>query len=333
MKALRSHTPGGPDTLTLDEVDAPRPGPGEVLVSVKAAGVNFLDTLIIQDLYQAKPPRPFAPGAEAAGVIEAVGEGVSGWKPGDRVVALPAYGAMAEKVVVPQNRVFTLPDGLDFDTAAGLLITYGTSLHALADRAGLRDGETLLVLGAAGGAGLSAVEIGKAMGARVIAGVSSEEKAAIARSAGADEVVIYDRAPFDRDQSRQLGAALKQACGPGGCDVVYDAVGGDYSEPAFRTLGWQGRFLVIGFAAGMASLPLNLPLLKSSDIRGVFFGGALEQQPDRIARTIADLFAMIGDGRITPRAPNIYPFDRGGDAIASLGDRKALGKVVIHVGD
>lgn len=333
MKALRSHAVGGPETLTLDEVADPVPGPGEVLVATRAAGINFLDTLIVRDQYQTRPPRPFAPGAELTGVVEAVGENVTAWKPGDRVVGLPTWGALSEKIALPQERVFALPEGLGFEAAAGLLITYGTSLHALEQRASLKPGETLLVLGAAGGAGLSAVELGKALGARVVAAVSSEEKAAVARESGADDVVIYPRPPFDKDAARALGAALKQACGPGGADVVYDAVGGEYAEPAFRAMGWGGRFLVIGFASGLASLPLNLPLLKSADIRGVFFGAALERDPQAMAGVIADLFAMIRDGRVTPRDPQVFPLARGGEAIASLAERKSVGKVVVRIGD
>ena len=333
MRALRSHTVGGPETLTLDEVDDPVAGPGEVLVAVHAAGVNFLDTLIVRDEYQIRPPRPFAPGAELSGVVEAVGEGVTRFRAGDRVVGLPAWGALAEKVVLPENRVFVLPEGLSFESAAGLLITYGTSLHALKQRGELKAGETLLVLGAAGGAGISAVEIGKAMGARVVAAVSSEEKAEVARASGADDVVIYARPPFDKDASRALGAAFKAACGANGADVVYDAVSGEYAEPAFRAMGWGGRYIVIGFASGLASLPLNLPLLKSADIRGVFFGAALERDPAAMGVLIADLFEMIRDGRINPREPQVFPFERGGEAIASLADRKAVGKVVVRIGD
>ena len=333
MKALRSHEPGGPETLVLDELDTPEPGAGEVLIGVKACGINFPDTLIIRDLYQYKPPRPFSPGIELSGVIEAVGEGVTAWKPGDKVLALPTWGGLSEKIVIGQERVYALPEGVAFETAAGLLLTYGTTLHALKDRAQLQSGETLLVLGAAGGTGLSAIELGKAMGARVVAAVSTEEKAQVAREAGADEVVLYGRPPFDKDQSRALGRAFKEACGRGGASVIYDAVGGGYAEPAIRAIGWEGRYLVIGFTAGIPEMPLNLTLLKSCDIRGVFFGAVLERDPAHIASLIDELFAMLKAGKIAPRVSEVLPLERGGEAIALLADRKAIGKVVVRVGD
>ncbi|MCB2076452.1 MAG: NADPH:quinone oxidoreductase family protein [Novosphingobium sp.] len=333
MRALRSHEPGGPETLVVDELETPQPGEGEVLIAVKAVGINFPDTLIIRDLYQYKPPRPFSPGIELAGVIESVGPGVTGWCAGDRVLALPTWGALCEKIAVAQDRIYALPDGIDFEPASGLLLTYGTSLHALKDRADLKPGETLLVLGAAGGAGLSAVELGKAMGAKVVAAVSSEEKADVTRAAGADEVVLYGRPPFDRDQSRALVKAFKDACGPDGAHVIYDAVGGDYAEPALRAIAWQGRYLVIGFTAGIPQMPLNLTLLKSCDIRGVFFGAVLDRDPAHIASLTQDLFAMVKDGLIAPRVSQVLPLERGGEAIALLADRKALGKVVVRVGD
>ena len=333
MKALRSHAAGGPETLTLDEVAAPSPGPGEVLIAVKACGINFPDTLIVQDLYQYKPERPFAPGAEVAGVVEAVGAGVTRFKAGDRVTALLVYGGLVEKIVAPDARVFALPDGVSFDVGAALLLAYGTTHYALKDRAQLQPGETLLVLGAAGGTGLSAVELGKAMGARVVAAVSSEEKAAVARAAGADEVVLYGRPPFDKDQSRALGAAFKAACGPNGAQVIYDAVGGDYAEPAIRAIGWEGRYLVIGFTAGIPKIPLNLTLLKSCDIRGVFYGEFINREPARNAANAAELFAMAAAGAIRPLISQSFPLERGGEAIAVLAGRKAMGKIVVTIGD
>ena len=329
MKALRSHSKGGPETLTLDEIPDPVPGPGEVLIAVKACGINFPDTLIVEDLYQYKPERPFSPGAEVAGVVEAVGAGVTGFRPGDRVAALLSYGGLCEKLTAAEERVFALPDGISFKTGAALLLAYGTSLYALKDRAQLQPGETLLVLGAAGGTGLSAVELGKAMGARVVAAVSSEEKATAVRLAGADEVVIYGRPPFDKDQSRALGAAFKSACGPGGAQVIYDAVGGDYAEPAIRSIGWEGRYLVIGFTAGIPKLPLNLTLLKSCDLRGVFYGEFIAREPARNAALIAELLDMTASGRIKPLISQSFPLARGGEAIAELGERRAIGKIVV----
>ncbi len=333
MKALRSHVVGGPESLTIDELDSPLPGPGEVRIAVRACGINFPDTLIIRDLYQYKPERPFSPGIELSGVVDAVGEGVSRWQAGDKVIALPSWGGLTEQIVVPADRVYALPDGVDFEAAAALLLTYGTSMLALKDRGALKPGETLLVLGAAGGAGLSAVELGKAMGARVVAAVSSEEKAAVARQAGADETVLYGRPPFDREQSRALINAFKAACGPDGAQVIYDAVGGDYAEPALRAIGWEGRYLVIGFTAGIPQIPANLTLLKQCDVRGVFYGAFMERNPARNAELIAELFDLLKAGRIRPRVSEVLPLERGGEAIALLADRKAIGKVVVRMGN
>jgi len=329
MKALRTHAVGGPDTLTLDEVDVPTPGPGQVLVAVKACAVNFPDTLMIRDLYQFKPQRPYAPGGEIAGVIEAVGEGVTAYKVGDKVMSGIGNGGMAEKVMVDAARLFPVPDGVSFQQAASLLMTYGTTIHGLKDRGHIKPGDTMLVLGAAGGVGLSAVELGKAYGARVIAAVSSEEKAQVAREMGADDVVIYGRAPFDKDQSKALAEQFKAACGPNGADIVYDIVGGDYSEPALRAIAWEGRFLVVGFPAGIAKMPLNLTLLKSCDICGVFWGAFVARSPKENAAHVAELFELLKAGKINPRVSATFPLERGGEAIALLESRAAIGKVVV----
>ncbi len=329
MKALRSHAVGGPETLTLDEVESPVPGPGQVRVRVKACSINFPDVLIIQDMYQFKPPRPFAPGGEASGVVDAVGEGVTQWKVGDRVIASTGNGGLSEEIVVDAARLWALPDYASFETGASLLMTYGTNMHGLLDRGRLKAGETLLVLGAAGGIGLSAVELGKAYGARVIAAVSSEEKAEAAREAGADDVVIYPRAPFDKDQSKALAEAFKAACGPNGADVIYDVVGGDYSEPALRSIAWEGRFCVVGFPAGIARLPLNLTLLKSCDVCGVFWGAWVAREPAANAAHIATLFELLKAGKINPKISATFPLERGGEAITMLAKRKAVGKVVV----
>ena len=329
MKALRTHAVGGPDTLTLDEVEVPTPGPGQVLVAVKACAVNFPDTLMIRDLYQFKPQRPYAPGGEIAGVIEAVGEGVTAYKVGDKVLSGIGNGGMAEKVVVDAARLFPVPDGVSFQQAASLLMTYGTTIHGLKDRGHIKPGDTMLVLGAAGGVGLSAVELGKAYGARVIAAVSSEEKARVAREMGADDVVIYGRAPFDKDQSKALAEQFKAACGPNGADIVYDIVGGDYSEPALRAIAWEGRFLVVGFPAGIAKMPLNLTLLKSCDICGVFWGAFVARSPKENAAHVAELFELLKAGKINPRVSATFPLERGGEAIALLESRAAIGKVVV----
>jgi NADPH:quinone reductase-like Zn-dependent oxidoreductase len=329
MKALRSHAVGGPETLTLDEIDAPEPGPGQIRVAVKACAINFPDTLMIRDLYQFKPPRPYAPGGEIAGIVDAVGEGVTRWKVGDRVLSGIGSGGLVEQVLIEEARPFSVPEGVSFETASALLMTYGTNIHGLKDRGRLKAGETLLVLGAAGGVGLAAVELGKAFGARVVAAVSSEEKAQAAREAGADDVVVYPQAPFDKDQSKALANAFKQACGPDGADVIYDVVGGDYSEPALRAIAWEGRFCVVGFPAGIARMPLNLTLLKSCDICGVFWGAFVARFPEKNAAHVAELFELLAAGKINPRVSQTFPLERGGDAIQLLEDRKAVGKVVV----
>uniref|UniRef100_UPI0035CA24F5 NADPH:quinone oxidoreductase family protein n=1 Tax=uncultured Sphingomonas sp. TaxID=158754 RepID=UPI0035CA24F5 len=266
MKAMLSRAPGGPETLELGELPDPVAAKGQVVVTVHACAINYPDVLIIEDRYQFKPPRPFAPGGEIAGVVEQVGEGVTGFAPGDRVIAMVGHNGLAEKVAVDAGRLYPLPEGRSFAQGAALLLTYATTIHALLDRGRLQAGQSLLVLGAAGGVGLAAIELGKAFGARVVAAVSSEEKAQAARDAGADETIVYGRAPFDRDQSKALAERFKAAGGPNGggagFDVIYDPVGGDYAEPALRSIGWAGRYLVVGFPAGIPKLPLNLTLLK-----------------------------------------------------------------------
>ncbi len=329
MKAVLSKEVGGPETLVVENIADPVPGPGEVLVKVAACAINFPDTLIIRDLYQFKPPRPFAPGGEISGTIEAIGEGVTGWQVGDRVISGIGNGGLQEKIAINAARLFRVPDGIDLVQASALLMTYGTTIHGLKDRGDIKPGETVLVLGAAGGVGLSAVELAKAYGARVVAAVSSEEKGEVARKAGADEVVIYPRAPFDKDQSKALAQQFKDAVGPNGADIVYDIVGGDYSEPALRAIAWEGRLLVIGFPAGIARMPLNLTLLKSCDIRGVFWGAFVAREPERNARNIAELFDLWQAGKISPLISETYPLDRAGEAIAKLESRAAIGKLVV----
>ena len=329
MKAVLSKEVGGPETLVVEDIADPAPGAGEVLVKVAACAINFPDTLIIRDLYQFKPPRPFSPGGEISGTIEAIGEGVTGWQVGDRVISGIGNGGLQEKIVINAARLFRVPEGIDLEQASALLMTYGTTIHGLKDRGDIKPGETVLVLGAAGGVGLSAVELAKAYGARVVAAVSSEEKGEVARKAGADEVVIYPRAPFDKDQSKALAQQFKDAVGPNGADIVYDIVGGDYSEPALRAIAWEGRLLVIGFPAGIAKMPLNLTLLKSCDIRGVFWGAFVAREPERNARNIAELFDLWKAGKISPLISETYPLDRAGEAIAKLESRAAIGKLVV----
>jgi len=331
MKALLSRAPGGPETLELAELPDPAAGAGQVVVRVRACAINYPDVLIIEDRYQFKPPRPFAPGGEIAGEILSVGGGVTGWAPGDRVIAMLGHGGLSEQVVADAAKLYRLPAGRSFAEGASLILTYATSIHALLDRGRLEAGQTLLVLGAAGGVGLAAVELGKAFGARVIAAVSSEEKAAAARAAGADDVLIYPRAPFDREQSKALAEAFKAAVGPGGTDVIYDPVGGDYAEAALRAIGWEGRYLVVGFPAGIPKLPLNLTLLKSCDVAGVFWGAFAARDPKGNAAHVATLFRLWEEGRIAPRVTETFPLDRGGDAIARMGARGAIGKLVVEM--
>ncbi|HEV2044857.1 MAG TPA: NADPH:quinone oxidoreductase family protein [Sphingomicrobium sp.] len=331
MKALLSHAPGGPETLTVDELPDPAPGPGQLLVRVRAAAINFPDVLIIEDKYQFKPPRPFAPGGEIAGEVEALGEGATGWAIGDRLIAVPGWGGLTEKIAIDAKSAFRLPDHRSFNDGAALLLTYATSIHALYDRGDLKAGETLLVLGAAGGVGLAAVELGKARGARVIAAVSSEDKAQAARDAGADAAIVYPRGPFDKDGSKALAQMFKEAVGGQGADVIYDPVGGDYAEPALRSIAWEGRYLVVGFPAGIPKLPLNLTLLKSCDVRGVFWGAFAARDPRANAAHVETLFTLWDEGKISPRVSATYPLQRGGEAIAALAARSVIGKVVVEL--
>jgi NADPH:quinone reductase-like Zn-dependent oxidoreductase len=332
MKALLSHQPGGPDTLKLSDLPEPTAGLGELLVRVRAAAINFPDVLIIEDKYQMRPPRPFAPGGEIAGEVIGLGDGVTGWSVGDRLLAVPGFGGLVEQIVIPAASAFRLPESRSFTDGAALLLTYATSIHALWDRGQLKAGETLLVLGAAGGVGLAAVELGKARGARVIAAVSSEGKAQAARDAGADDAIVYPRGPFDKDGSKALAEQFKAAVGPKGADVIYDPVGGDYCEPALRAIAWEGRYLVVGFPAGIPRLPLNLTLLKSCNVCGVFWGAFAARDPQANQAHVEELFALWDAGKISPRVSATYPLDKGGDAIASLAARQVIGKVVVELG-
>ena len=326
MKALLSHEPGGPETLRLEEVAEPVAGPGELLVRVRACSMNFPDVLIIEDKYQLKPQRPFAPGGEIAGEVIATGEDVSGWQPGDRIIAALGFGGLAEQVIFPASRAIPLPAERSFEDGSALLMTYATAIHALVDRGRLGAEQTLLVLGAAGGVGIAAVEIGKALGARVIAAVSSEEKADVALQAGADSAVIY---PTGQADPKALSQLFKDAVGPAGADVILDPVGGQYTEPALRSIAWEGRFLVVGFPAGIPKLPLNLTLLKSCDVCGVFWGAFAARDPQRNAAHVEQLFRWWAEGKIAPKVSATYPLERGGEAIAALRDRKAVGKLVV----
>ena len=331
MKALITTTPGPADTLAMGELPDPVAGAGQLLIAVKACSINFPDTLIIEDKYQFRPERPFAPGGEVAGIVEAVGEGVSGFAPGDRVIAMTGHGGLAEKVAAPARNSFHLPEDRSFVDGSALLMTYGTSIHALVDRGRLAAGQSLLVLGAAGGVGLAAVELGKAMGARVVGAVSSEEKAARVRAAGADDAIVYPRQPFDKDASKALAEQFKAAGGADGYHVIYDAVGGDYSAPALRSIAWEGRFLVVGFPAGIASLPLNLTLLKGCDVCGVFWGAFAMRDPAANRAHVERLFALWAEGSIAPPVSETFAFADGAQAIAALAERRAVGKLVVEV--
>jgi len=328
MKAMLSHEPGGPETLQWSDLPDPDVKKGHVLVRIHAAGVNFPDTLIIRDLYQMKPPRPFAPGGEIAGEVLEVGEGVTGLAPGDRILALTGHGGFATLINVPAAQAVKIPDDMPYDEAACFVFTYGTSHHALKDRAQIKAGESLLILGAAGGVGAAAIELGKAAGARVIAAVSSDEKAAFCKDLGADETLVYPR-EMDRTAQKELSGEIKRLAGGDGVDVVYDAVGGAYAEPAIRALAWTGRFLVVGFPAGIPSIPLNLTLLKGSQIVGVFWGASVFRDPAGHAANMAELFALYADGKIRPRISASFPMERAAEALTLMQDRKALGKLVL----
>jgi NADPH2:quinone reductase len=323
MKAILCTRFGGPDDLQLADLPDPEPGAGEVVVAIKAAALNFFDTLIIAGKYQMKPAFPFSPAAEFAGVVDRVGAGVLAFRPGDRVAGSMGYGAARERVVVAASRLVRMPDALDFDRAAGLLITYGTTLHGLKDRAQLKEGETLAVLGASGGVGLAAVEIGKLTGARVIACASSDDKLALARTYGADATVNY--------ASEDLKDALRRLTDGRGPDVIYDPVGGPYSEPALRAIGWEGRFLVVGFAAGdIPKLPLNLVLLKNCDVRGVFWGAWAEREPDAHRANIAQLMNWCSDGKLAVHIHQVYPLAQTADALKAIAGRSVMGKVILR---
>ena len=324
MKAMLCKSFGPAEALVLEETASPEPKKNEILLDVHAAGVNFPDTLIIEGKYQFKPPFPFSPGGEAAGVVAAVGEKVTHLKPGDRVMGLTGWGSFAEQVEVPGYNVMQIPKGMEFKEAAAFSMTYGTSFHALRQRGNLQAGETLLVLGASGGVGLAAVEIGKAMGARVIAAASSAEKLAVAKAAGADELINYTEASL-KDELKRLTAGQ-------GVDGSYDPVGGARFEEACRSIAWNGRMLVVGFASGtIPSLPANLPLLKGAALVGVFWGAFATRQPQDNLANFQQLFAWYAEGKLKPLVSQTFPLAQAADAINALGQRKAVGKVVVQV--
>jgi NADPH2:quinone reductase len=323
MKAVLCSRFGGPDDLEIKEIPPPVAGPGEAVVAIKAAALNFFDTLLIAGKYQVKPPFPFSPASEFAGVVESLGPGATGVALGDRAMGWMGSGAARERVAIKTDRLVRLPDGLDFDRAAGLTVTYGTTIHALRDRAQLRPGETLAVLGAAGGTGLAAIELGKIMGARVIACASSADKLAFAREHGADVGVNYGE--------DDLKEALRRVTDGRGVDVIYDPVGGDYAEAALRSIAWNGRFLVIGFAAGeIPKLPLNLVLLKGCDVRGVFWGQFTERFPEKHRANMAEVLQWASEGKLSAHVHAVYPLEQIADALKALANREAKGKILLR---
>jgi NADPH:quinone reductase len=323
MKAVLCSRFGGPDDLEIKDIPPPVAGAGEAVVAIKAAALNFFDTLLIAGKYQHKPPFPFSPASEFAGVVESVGAGAKGFAPGDRVMGWMGSGAARERVAIKVERLVRLPDGLDVDRAAGLTVTYGTTIHALRDRAQLKSGETLAVLGAAGGTGLAAIELGKVLGARVIACASSADKLAFAQQHGADATINYG--------SEDLKEALRRVTDGRGADVVYDPVGGPYAEAALRSIAWGGRFLVIGFAAGeIPKLPLNLVLLRGCDVRGVFWGQFTERYPEKHRANMAEVLQRALDGKLSAHVHAVYPLEQIADALKALANREAKGKILLR---
>lgn len=322
MKALLCESHGPAASLVVRDLPVPAPGPGEVRIAVKAAALNFFDTLVIEGRYQERPPLPFSPSAECAGVVAALGEGVTGWRVGERVAAWLGHGAAREQVIVSAEALVRVPDRLDDAQAAGLFVTYGTALHGLIQRGAVSPGETLAVLGAAGGAGLAAVEIGSLLGARVIACASSPDKLALARAHGASEAIDY--------AADDVRAALKRLTGGKGVEVLYDTVGGDLAEPAVRSMGWGGRYLVVGFAGGaIPRIPLNLLLLKGCDLRGVFWSEFVRREPQAHRANMERLLSWAEAGRIRAHVHGTYPLERAAEAFAVIAERRAQGKVVL----
>jgi NADPH2:quinone reductase len=322
MRAVICEAWGGPELLVVKDVPQAAPKRGEVVVKIHAAGVNFPDVLIIQKKYQVQPELPFIPGAEIAGEVSAVGEGVTALNVGDRVVALCAVGGFAEEITIDAAKCIKIPEALSYDVAAGFMLAYGTSWHAVRDRAALQPGETMLVLGAAGGVGLSAVEIGKAIGAKIIAAASTDEKCAVCREHGADEVINYT--------NEDLRAGIKRTCGSGP-DVIYDPVGGKYTESAFRSIGWRGRHLIIGFADGtIPALPLNLALLKGASLVGVFWGDFARREPQNNMKGISEMLGWMKEGKIKPLISKTYRLDEAPQALVDMAARKVTGKIVIR---
>jgi len=332
MKAVLCKEFGPPEKLVIEELPSPEAGPGQVVLEVHACSINFPDVLMIENKYQFKPPLPFSPGGEVSGIVKSVGEGVSNVKAGDRVIGSTGWGGLAQEIVTDAASCTPMPDEMDFDTGAAFLLTYCTSYYALKNRADLRPGETLLVLGAAGGVGLAAVELGRVMGARVIAAASTDEKVAIAKAHGADAGLVYPSGGLDRTQQKALSEQIKEMTDGHGVDVIYDPVGDDYAEPALRAINWEGRYLVVGFAAGdIPRIPLNLALLKSCQIVGVFWGAFAGRSKEGRDQVVSDLMKLYVDGKIKPLVSETFSIDQAADAIDHLGQRRAKGKVVVRM--
>ncbi len=332
MKALQCVELGGPDKLKINELDSPSATPGHVVIDVKSGSINFPDVLMIQGLYQFQPPLPFTPGGESAGIISEVGEEVTKFKVGDKVFAMTGTGAFAEKILAHEASCTLIPDSMDYDSAAALSMTYGTSLYALKQRANIQPGETLLVLGASGGVGIAAIELGKAMGAKVIAAASTQDKVDMCMAHGADEGFIYPSGNLDRDQQKELSNKIKELTAGLGANVVYDPVGDSYSEPCLRATAWEGRYLVIGFAAGeIPKIPLNITLLKGCQIVGVFWGAWVGMYPDENNKNFAELFKLHAEGKINPEVSQKYSLEDSANAFFHLANRKAKGKVIINM--
>jgi len=333
MKALQCVELGGPEKLVVNDVADPEIAEDHIIIEVKSASVNFPDVLMIQGLYQFQPPLPFIPGGESAGVVIEIGDGVEGFNIGDKVFAATGVGGICEKILAHKNNVRPIPENMDFEIAAALSVTYGTSIYALKQRANLKAGETLLVLGASGGVGLATVQLGKAMGAKVIAAASTQEKVDICIENGADEGFVYPSGNLDREQQKELSNKIKELTGGLGPNVIYDPVGGTYAEPCLRSIAWDGRYLVIGFAAGadqIPKMPLNLTLLKGCQIVGVFWGAWTGMFPAENQKNFEELFEMYEDGKINPAPSDKFTLETSAEAIAHLKDRKAKGKVVIN---
>ena len=333
MKALQCVELGGPEKLVVNDVADPEIAKDHIIIEVKSASVNFPDVLMIQGLYQFQPPLPFIPGGESAGVVIEIGDGVEGFNIGDKVFAATGVGGICEKILAHKNNVRPIPENMDFEIAAALSVTYGTSIYALKQRANLKAGETLLVLGASGGVGLATVQLGKAMGAKVIAAASTQEKVDICIENGADEGFVYPSGNLDRDQQKELSSRIKELTGGMGPNVIYDPVGGTYAEPCLRSIAWDGRYLVIGFAAGadqIPKMPLNLTLLKGCQIVGVFWGAWTGLFPAENQKNFEELFEMYKEGKINPAPSDKFTLETSAEAIAHLKDRKAKGKVVIN---